>query len=169
MEKEFLYVDCSSLEMKDIPRLPSNVKTLNLSNNKIQYIKDYSFDNLANLTDLDLTGNKLQTERIGQYAFEGLNQLQRLTLANNDISVVHLPKGIFQPLLSLLYLNIKHNAINKNIQGKIICDLHALETLEVDIMNTYSSGFNLFGKGVSLLRRLKRLVSGLCGVFLLTK
>ncbi|XP_071138785.1 keratocan-like [Mytilus edulis] len=131
--------------MKDIPRFPSNVKTLSLSKNTIRSIKDYTFDNLANLTDLDMAGNKLQENMVGRYAFEGLNQLQRLTVANNDIAVMHLPEGIFKPLMSLLYLNVRHNTITDNLQGKIIGDLRALESLEVDIMQTYVD--SLFGEG----------------------
>ncbi|VDI79244.1 Hypothetical predicted protein [Mytilus galloprovincialis] len=165
-EKQFIYVDCSSQEIAVIPRFPSNVKTLNLSNNMIRSIKDYTFDNLAYLIDLDLAGNNLQAERVERYAFEGLNQLRRLTVANNDIAVIHLPEGIFKPLEFLLYLNIRHNAITDNPQGKIIGDLRTLETLEVDIiMEPYID--SLFGEGVSLLVRLTRLVSGLCGVYTL--
>ncbi|CAG2215876.1 unnamed protein product [Mytilus edulis] len=164
-DQEFVYVDCSSQELKDIPHLPFNVKTLNLSNNSIQYIKDYTFDNLANLTDLDLTENNLQTLRVERYSFEGLTQLQRLTIANNDISVMYLPEGIFKPLVSLMYLNVKHNAFPEKSQGKIIGDLRTLDTLEIDISEPYVG--SLFGEGVSFLRRLKRLVSGLCTVYML--
>ncbi|XP_063436294.1 toll-like receptor 4 [Mytilus trossulus] len=164
-DKEFVYVDCASQELKDIPHLPFNVKTLNLSNNSIQFIKDYSFDNLANLTDLDLTGNKLQTKTVERCAFEGLNQLKRLTIANNDIAVMYLPEGIFKPLVSLMYLNVKHNAFPEKSQGKIIGDLRTLETLEIDIREPYVG--SLFGKGVSFMKSLKRLVSGLCTVYML--
>ena len=86
---------------------PLDMYELQLDNNSIAWLGQYSFTGLNNLNALYLEFNLLTT--LSNAVFENLNKLQILSLHNNEIG--YLEEGVFQALeyLSDLYLN--HNQL----------------------------------------------------------
>ena len=164
------YVNCSNSNMTRVPLFPSSVLSVNLQNNLIETIQNNAFENLKNLTELDLSGNCMTYLEPG--AFIGLHNLQILVMENNRLNY-HLssfPEGLFQPLTSLAYLNVKFN-INffvdcEKFPDEVISDLTSLKSLEVDAC-TNSKQLEVFGKGFSTLANLTKLKTGRCGLFYL--
>lgn len=78
------------------------LKILDLSQNEISTIDDFTFASLRSLTNLDLSGNKLTT--ISRNTLSGLNELYRLDLDKNEIRTIE--NGAFADLrkLEILYL-----------------------------------------------------------------
>ncbi|XP_043912180.1 slit homolog 1 protein isoform X2 [Protopterus annectens] len=155
-------VDCSNLKLSKIPdRIPQStselrlnnneitvleatgifkkltqLKKINLSNNKILEIEDGTFEGAASVSELHLTANRLDSVRSGM--FKGLEGLRTLMLRNNLISCIHndsftglrnirllslydnqlttITPGAFDTLQSLSTLNLLANPFNCNCQ-----------------------------------------------------
>ena len=86
--------------------MPS-LKSLDLSQNKIVSILEYSLNHAVNLEDLNLDQNNIKA--LEKTSFHGLNNLISLSLSNNEITVVQ--SDWFAPLLSLVNLFMDNNRI----------------------------------------------------------
>ncbi|CAG2223759.1 unnamed protein product [Mytilus edulis] len=77
------YVDCSRLEIREIPKLPNNIEELSFKDNKIQVISDQAFSDLTNLLKLDLSSNEIH--EFSNTSLIGLKNLRSLNLQNNKL------------------------------------------------------------------------------------
>ena len=102
-------VDCSSKGLKEIPSLPSSASEIYLQNNTISDIRRASFRHLGTLRILDLSQNKL--ERVRNETFQGLSRLVSLSLR---VNLLHYTPGTFETrafnaLTSLESLHLEGN------------------------------------------------------------
>ncbi|XP_055963938.1 slit homolog 3 protein [Sorex fumeus] len=94
-----------------VPRELSALRHLtliDLSNNSIGVLANYTFRNMSHLSTLILSYNRLRC--IPLHAFDGLRSLRVLTLHGNDISSV--PEGSFKDLTSLSHLALGTNPLH---------------------------------------------------------
>ena len=132
-----------------------SLKVLNISGNKITIVYSYTFYGLgkAQLAELDLSRNLIST--IYPIAFSELRNLTLLDLSCN--AVPSLTDVFFLNLISLKTLNLNNNKIDK-ILPKTFEKLLMLETL--DLSNNKISVYNLemFGGVKFTGNKLKRIV-----------
>lgn len=106
-ETSELYLDVNEIQMIHADRL-SHLKSLtklDLSNNQISVLSNFSFVNLTKLSSLIISYNKLQC--IQRDALAGLESLRVISLHGNDISVI--PEGAFKDLKSITHLALGAN------------------------------------------------------------
>ncbi|XP_017704910.1 PREDICTED: slit homolog 3 protein isoform X3 [Rhinopithecus bieti] len=102
------------LEGNHLTAVPRELSTLrhltliDLSNNSISMLTNYTFSNMSHLSTLILSYNRLRC--IPVHAFNGLRSLRVLTLHGNDISSV--PEGSFNDLTSLSHLALGTNPLH---------------------------------------------------------
>ncbi|CAG2244773.1 Toll-like receptor 4 [Mytilus edulis] len=106
--KTYVEVDCSHAKLRDIPNLPRNVSSVDLSNNYIQNIQEHHFQDNDILTEINLSLNKLHF--LNKEMFCGLNSVFKLKLNNNNITKT--TKDAFLYLRTLSYLDVKKNSIS---------------------------------------------------------
>jgi Leucine-rich repeat (LRR) protein len=90
----------------------SSIKTLILSHNQCNFIKEGFFDNLKNLTTLDISFNFLYNtfhQSDTTNVFQGLTSLKSLSLNYNSLSKI--PKNLLEHNLNLQQFNISNNAL----------------------------------------------------------
>uniref|UniRef100_A0A7N8X7R7 Slit homolog 1a (Drosophila) n=1 Tax=Mastacembelus armatus TaxID=205130 RepID=A0A7N8X7R7_9TELE len=151
-------VDCSNLKLTKIPehipasttelRLNNNeittmeatgvfknlsqLKKINLSNNKITEIEDGAFEGASSVIELHLTANQIDTVRSGM--FRGLEGLRMLMLRNNKISCVH--NDSFTGLHNVRLLSLYDNQLTTITPG-------AFDTLQtLSTLNLLANSFN---------------------------
>uniref|UniRef100_A0A8C4N8X6 Slit homolog 1a (Drosophila) n=1 Tax=Eptatretus burgeri TaxID=7764 RepID=A0A8C4N8X6_EPTBU len=103
-----LYLDENQFTM--VPAELSNYKYLSLidlSNNRISGIANFTFKNMSQLTKLILSYNRLRC--IPLRAFSGLKNLRLLSLHGNDISTI--AEGVFSDLTALSHLALGSNPL----------------------------------------------------------
>ncbi|XDB61699.1 hypothetical protein AB1E18_015057 [Capra hircus] len=102
-------VRCSNRGLRALPKgIPKDVTELDLSNNSIGMLTNYTFSNMSHLSTLILSYNRLRC--IPVHSFNGLRSLRVLTLHGNDISSV--PEGSFNDLTSLSHLALGTNPLH---------------------------------------------------------
>ncbi|CAC5399917.1 unnamed protein product [Mytilus coruscus] len=160
MEQFLFYVDCTNGNITNTSIFPSNTNVLILQSNNIMHLLDRSFENLSNLLELDLSNNKLL--KIDSEAFIGLSNLKELSLGGNELNftVNSFHINALAPLKSLTILNITYQTISDILSDKMILNLHALQSLETDIISNTDG--QAFGKGYSSLKQLRQLKAGKC-------
>ncbi|XP_068392442.1 slit homolog 3 protein isoform X3 [Eschrichtius robustus] len=92
---------------KELPTL-RHLTLIDLSNNSIGMLTNYTFSNMSHLSTLILSYNRLRC--IPVHSFNGLRSLRVLTLHGNDISSV--PEGSFNDLTSLSHLALGTNPLH---------------------------------------------------------
>lgn len=125
---------CSKIKLRAVPKdIPSTVKGLDLSVNKISIIHVSAFKNLSLLTRLDLKRNFISRIETGSFAnqislkllnlnnnklvklgddvFNGLGNLTELRMFRNHIRVV--ASTSFKSLTSLRFLDISNNQLHQ--------------------------------------------------------
>lgn len=101
-----------------------NLKMLELSNNQIETIDDFTFANQTSLSHLHMRGNKLTTIR--RDTFSGLKHLNELNLNNNEIDTIE--NGAFANLSELHDLYLNRNKL-KVLNDHVFDGLTALKLL----------------------------------------
>ena len=104
------------------------LRTLILSNNRLQSIKRGMFDDLSTLKVLDLTENPISF--IEPSSFETLHSLQTLVI-RGSLHLTMLQNGTFRGLRKLQHLNLNNNQLQV-IHPKAFRGLHNLQVLEVN-------------------------------------
>ncbi|GFG30556.1 hypothetical protein Cfor_10839, partial [Coptotermes formosanus] len=107
VETSELYLDVNEIQTIHADRL-SHLKSLtrlDLSNNQISILSNFSFVNLTKLSTLIISYNKLQC--IQRDALAGLESLRIISLHGNDISMI--PEGAFKDLKSITHLALGAN------------------------------------------------------------
>ncbi|XP_052076850.1 toll-like receptor 4 [Mytilus californianus] len=124
--KTYVEVDCSQAKLKDIPYLPRNVSSVDLSNNYIHKIPEHHFKDNDILTEINLSHNRLHS--LNKEMFYGMKSVLKIKMNNNIIS--NTTKDVFLYLRSLSYLDVKRNNIswsNHNVTFPL-----SLLTLKID-------------------------------------
>ncbi|KAJ3684801.1 hypothetical protein LUZ61_013965 [Rhynchospora tenuis] len=139
-----------------------SVQSLNLSNNSIGQAFDHSYPFIPNLKMLDLSYNKIATNKDLQWLFSKLELLQHLDLSNNNI-----PGDIpILPLLSMRRLELLDLSFN-NFNGSLPKSISKLTSLELlNLSANMLSGqipHSLCTQGVSSLKWLYLLDNFLTG------
>nr|XP_046226819.1 toll-like receptor 22 [Scatophagus argus] len=114
-------------KLKVVPRdIPSTVKSIDLSGNKISTIEMSDFKNLPLVIQLDLNYNNIS--RINPGSFADLISLSRLNLNSNKL--VKLGDGIFEGLSNLTVLRISSNLITL-VESTTFKSLSGLKLLDI--------------------------------------
>lgn len=77
---------CDSLNLKNIPFVPTGIKYLYLQNNHIEEIKAGVFDNVTDLRWLVLDNNDITTDKIQSGTIDKLGKLEKLLFSYNQLS-----------------------------------------------------------------------------------
>ncbi|KAK3598113.1 hypothetical protein CHS0354_006071 [Potamilus streckersoni] len=150
-----LIVDCSKMNLTNIPSIPNDTIFLSLRNNKITVVENRTFSNLPHLVSLDLSKNSIQ--KIDLDGFQGLVNLEHLDLNRNNVPLTTdgFKIGVFQDLKNISYLsiqNINSRRDNSSYPHEIFAGLISLTTLKID------GKFNaIFGPEFSKLFNLRVL------------
>ncbi|KAF7248692.1 Keratocan [Varanus komodoensis] len=129
--KSLLYLFLEDNELDEVPApLPMSLEQLRLARNKIGTIPARAFNNLENLTMLDLHQNKLLDSTFSSDTFQGLNSLVQLNIARNSLtkmppilpanvmqlfldnnSIEAIPANYFDAMLKLIFLRLNNNKL----------------------------------------------------------
>ncbi|KAG9346148.1 hypothetical protein JZ751_007966 [Albula glossodonta] len=103
-------VDCSNLRLTKIPEhIPSSTAELRLNNNEISVLESTGiFKNLSQLKKINLSNNKIS--EIEDSAFTGLHNVRLLSLYDNQLTTIS--PGAFDTLQTLSTLNLLANSFN---------------------------------------------------------
>jgi len=124
---EFIFNDCRFTNIESVPyRQAVSLMILHTPASNFD-IADGAFEQLGNLSTLELQGNRLQIR--GKEMFRGLSKLKVLSLVANSIKLV--PEDAFMEMTSLKELKLSQNP-NLNLPPKSFTSLTELEKLELD-------------------------------------
>ncbi|MEW8543121.1 MAG: leucine-rich repeat domain-containing protein, partial [Candidatus Thiodiazotropha sp.] len=137
LDQEY-FVDCSNLGLYKIPEdLDNKTIVLNMKNNIIRKLTNFSFYGNSYLKELILAHNKLYF--IETDTFKSLVSLELLDLSDNEITALQdvLTPGLFSSLGQLKYLYLHKNVIYRpyallNIPESPITEAISLEHLSID-------------------------------------
>ena len=117
--------NCSAQELSHVPpNLAHNIQVLDLSNNDITILNDYSFVKYEKLKILYLRNNSLSS--LHSQAFSHLQGLEYLDLSFNNLGMI--PSQTFHDISALLTLSLNGNKIT-NIQRNTFKNLTRLTNL----------------------------------------
>ncbi|XP_034983972.1 keratocan [Zootoca vivipara] len=138
--KNLLYLFLENNELEEVPApLPLSLEQLRLARNKITTIPAGVFNNMGNLTALDLHQNKLLDSTLSSDTFQGLNSLVQLNIAQNSLtkmpptppanviqlfldnnSIEAIPENYFDATLKLIFLRLNNNKLtDKGLPSKV--------------------------------------------------
>uniref|UniRef100_A0A665VHV4 Slit homolog 1 protein n=1 Tax=Echeneis naucrates TaxID=173247 RepID=A0A665VHV4_ECHNA len=124
--------EITTLEATGVFKNLSQLKKINLSNNKITEIEDGAFEGASSVNELHLTANQIDSVRSGM--FRGLEGLRMLMLRNNRISCVH--NDSFTGLHNVRLLSLYDNQLTTITPG-------AFDTLQtLSTLNLLANSFN---------------------------
>ncbi|XP_027024178.1 extracellular matrix protein 2 isoform X1 [Tachysurus fulvidraco] len=107
--KKLIYLRLDDNDFRAIPSgLPSSLKELHLSDNRIEVVHAGLLNKTVNLRVLNLSHNKIREDRIAPRAWIHLRKLETLDLSHNKL--VHVPS--FLPV-GLVQLSLHHNQIER--------------------------------------------------------
>ncbi|KAM8971387.1 toll-like receptor 2 [Sarcophilus harrisii] len=143
--------DGHSRSLGTIPSsLTETVKQLDLSFNKISYIKETDLQICINLQVLLLQSNQISA--IDPNAFRSLENLKHLDLSNNTL--LHLSPSWFNSLSSLRVLHLQDNPYPRLVQG-LFFQLSSLRILKVGNNNSFSELQKQDFEGLSMVEDLE--------------
>ncbi|XP_061770973.1 slit homolog 1 protein-like [Nerophis ophidion] len=144
--------DLSVLEATGAFKGLSQLRKINLSNNKISEIEAGAFDGASSVTELHLTANHLESVRGNM--FRGMRGLRMLMLRNNKIRCLH--NGSFTGLTNVRLLSLYDNQLSAILPGTFDT-LPNLSTLNL-LANPFNCDCRLSWFGAWL--RSRRIVTG---------
>uniref|UniRef100_A0A8C5E9N0 Slit homolog 1a (Drosophila) n=1 Tax=Gouania willdenowi TaxID=441366 RepID=A0A8C5E9N0_GOUWI len=144
--------DITTLEATGVFKNLSQLKKINLSNNKITEIEDGTFEGASSVNELHLTANQIDSVRSGM--FRGLEGLRMLMLRNNKISCVH--NDSFTGLHNVRLLSLYDNQLT-TISPGAFDTLQTLSTLNL-LANSFNCNCRLAWLGDWL--RSRKIVTG---------
>ncbi|KAM9792195.1 LOW QUALITY PROTEIN: slit homolog 1 protein-like [Neosynchiropus ocellatus] len=144
--------DLSVLEATGAFKGLTQLKKINLSNNKISEIEDGAFDGASSAVELHLTANHLEAVRGSM--FRGAEGLRMLMLRNNRIGCVH--NSSFTGLTNVRLLSLYDNQLTTILPGAFDALPH-LSTLNL-LANPFACDCRLSWSGAWL--RSRRIVTG---------
>ncbi|XP_051675243.2 toll-like receptor 2 isoform X1 [Oryctolagus cuniculus] len=144
--------DGRSRSFQSIPSgLMATVKSLDLSNNEITYIRDSDLHRCVHLRALMLMSNGIDT--IDEDSFSSLGSLEHLDLSNNHLS--HLSAAWFRPLSSLKFLNLLENPYRTLGETSLFSHLPHLRILKVGSLYAFANIRRMDFAGVRSLEELE--------------
>ncbi|KAJ8310570.1 hypothetical protein KUTeg_012435 [Tegillarca granosa] len=160
--------NCSSRGFTSIQQEPdfktNEVRSLDLSNNRIARIQTRAFIQFRKLKSLNLDDNNIS--EIEANAFVGLEALTTLTIRNNMLIIekISIPKYVFAPLKRLRNLYIGRNPKVEHFPNDLVVYpdrafsyLHQLEFLSLDLYQNPE-----FGVGFKKMKSLKTIKFDKC-------
>jgi Leucine-rich repeat (LRR) protein len=99
-----LKISNSALSELETNALPEHLESLYLSNNKISDIHPNAFNKLQQLVDLDLSDNHIR--QLNQFTFYKLDNLEELSLKNNQLTDIKINFQARSPKLHTLELDV---------------------------------------------------------------
>ncbi|KAJ6647852.1 Protein slit [Pseudolycoriella hygida] len=130
-ETSELYLELNDISMIHQDRI-SHLKSLtrlDLSNNQISILSNYTFANLSKLSTLIISYNKLQC--VQRHGLSGLQNLRVLSLHGNQISMI--PDGTFADLQSITHIALGSNPLYCDCSLKWLSDWVKLDYVEPGI------------------------------------
>ncbi|KAG8235957.1 hypothetical protein J437_LFUL016428 [Ladona fulva] len=143
-----LYLDVNEIQQIQPERLShlTSLTRLDLSNNQISMLSNFTFANLTRLSTLIISYNKLQC--IQRDALAGLKSLRIISLHGNDISMI--PNGTFNDLQSITHLWVKRDYVEPGIARCL--EPHSMR--DKLLLTTPASAFVCKGKvGIEVLAK----------------
>ncbi|XP_056380015.1 osteomodulin [Hyla sarda] len=138
---------CDNRKLKAIPQIPSRIQQLYLQRNDIESVTIKSFINATSLREIDLSHNKLKSNKIDAGVFATSRHLHQIYLNNNDLEEIPSPIST-----SVERIFLGHNKINKvreqDLQGLVNVTMLDLCNNRID---------NIKGKTLSKMTRLMQL------------
>uniref|UniRef100_A0A1A9ZRB4 Protein slit n=1 Tax=Glossina pallidipes TaxID=7398 RepID=A0A1A9ZRB4_GLOPL len=130
-ETSELYLESNEITQIHLDRIRhlKGLMRLDLSNNKINILSDFTFVNLTKLSTLIISYNNLQC--LQRHALAGLNNLRVLSLHGNQISMM--PEGSFDDLKSLTHIALGNNPLYCDCALKWFSDWIKLDYVEPGI------------------------------------
>ena len=107
------HVNCSYKRLTKVPHdFPAHMTTLLLNNNDISELQHTVFSNVTELMHLDLSSNKLTSNKLAPDTFISLGYLVHLDLSNNSLCMSNecFPPRLYRPLNSLEVLKLTANS-----------------------------------------------------------
>ena len=148
-------VDCSSRELRAIPRLPPTARKVYLQNNSISSLPCTALREMKSLTELDLSQNRFTV--LPRCSFSSLNSLERLWISNCRLSSLSI--GVFESQRRLHELDFSNNNIS-SIEPFVFSALGNLRWLSLrknNIAKVLNNTFQGMGSLQSLFLQGNRL------------
>lgn len=140
---------CDSRKLKAIPHVPSRIQQIYLQHNEIEAVNMKSLINATNLREINLSFNRLKSNKIDNGVFAKCPHLLQIYLNNNDLEEIPSPFSTsteriflgankinrikeqdFQGLLNLTMLDLCNNRI-ETMKGKTLSKLTKLMQLNI--------------------------------------
>jgi Leucine-rich repeat (LRR) protein len=102
-----------SVDENGFSGLENSLKTLRINSNRLQFLKNYFFNNLGGLLYLNLQNNQISS--VQRAIFRNMVNLTTLVLADN--SIAHIDPLLFLNLANLKYLDLSSNVLVGLDQG----------------------------------------------------
>lgn len=138
---------CDNRKLKTIPKVPSRIQQLYLQHNEIEAVNMNSFINATNLREINLSYNKLKSQKIDHGVFAKSPHLHQLYLNNNELEEIPSP---FSTSVERIFLG--SNKINRikeqDLQGLVNVTMLDLCNNRID---------SIKGKALSKLTKLMQL------------
>lgn len=147
-------VDCSHRGLTAVPKnIPTTVRILDLSHNKLSTVTPDAFDGLKKLQILSLSYNTISRKSIVMELFKDLANLEELYLNHNQVNKFY--ENVFTNLgnLKILDLSDMNNGIVKPIPREVFAPLKSLTDLRLN--NDLLPSFNFLPEGA--LPKLQKL------------
>ncbi|XP_068940533.1 osteomodulin [Petaurus breviceps papuanus] len=141
---------CDSRKLKTIPKIPTHIQQLYLQFNDIEAVTAHAFANASNLREINLSHNKIKSDKIEHGVFVKLphllqlhldhndledfpfplpNSLERLLLGNNAISRVE--ANAMEGLINLTMLDLCHNQLRDSLLEENLSQMGKLTQLNL--------------------------------------
>ncbi|XP_055692346.1 protein slit isoform X2 [Lutzomyia longipalpis] len=130
-ETSELYLESNEITMIHPDRIShlKGLTRLDLSNNQINMLSNYTFSNLSKLSTLIISYNKLQC--VQRHALTGLKNLRVLSLHGNQISQI--PDGSFSDLTAITHIALGSNPLYCDCSLKWLSEWVKLDYVEPGI------------------------------------
>ncbi|XP_068108101.1 osteomodulin [Hyperolius riggenbachi] len=99
---------CDNRKLKAIPQIPSRIQQVYLQHNEIEAVTMKSFADATGLREINLSHNKLKSQKIDNGVFAKSPHLHQIYLNDNDLEEIPSP---FSPSIERIFLGA--NKINK--------------------------------------------------------
>ncbi|PIO24204.1 Osteomodulin [Aquarana catesbeiana] len=138
---------CDNRKLKSIPQIPSRIQQLYLQHNEIEAVNMKSFINATNVREINLSYNRLKSQKIDYGVFTKCPHLRQIYLNNNELEEIPSP---FSTSIERIFLgNNKINRIKEqDLQGLVNVTMLDLCNNRID---------SIKGKTLSKLTKLMQL------------
>nr|XP_017499498.2 osteomodulin [Manis javanica] len=142
---------CDNRKLKTVPNIPAHIQQVYLQCNEIEAVPADSFTNATHLKEINLSHNRIKSQKIDHGAFAKLSNLLQLHLQHNDLvefpfplpkslerlllghnEISRLQTNALDRLVNLTMLDLCYNHIDDSmLQGKILAKMEKLMQLNL--------------------------------------